>query len=333
MELSWWPVALAGFVALAVVAGLALLLPMSHAPRRLRPLANVDRLTRLPEYARAARARRASAVATVLMLTILFGAAVVAGARPVDVDTAESGRPEEVMLCVGQPADDPATATFLTYFADRLTSDPGTERIGLTSPNRRVVPLTRDHEYAADRFHRYAGREPADTFTPPVEYVDYARTVEDVLALCLTGFPEAETGAIPRRSVIYLGPSAFRTDGDRPGLFAADQVRDLADRAGAQVNVIALTDGTGAARDADAALAALTEHTGGRFFRQLPTGVGGGADQLTERLTAIRTAPPSSVPADSGLFTRLPGESPTAPLAVALIAAAVLSVALVVLRR
>ena len=122
------------------MVGLAVLLPMAHAPRRLRPLANVDRLTRLPEYARAARVRRASALATMLMLTVLFGAAVIAGARPVDVRTAEESQPEEVMLCVGQPATDPATATFLSYFAGKVTTGPGTERIGLTSSNRRVVP-------------------------------------------------------------------------------------------------------------------------------------------------------------------------------------------------
>lgn len=337
MELTWWPVAIAGFALLAVVVGLAVLLPMAHAPRRLRPLANVDRLTRLPEYARAARVRRASALATVLMLAVLFGAAVIAGARPVDVRAAEASQPEEVMLCVGQPATDPATAAFLSYFAEQVTTGPGTERIGLTSSNRRVVPLTRDYQYAAGRFNDYAGLEPASdeagSFAPAVTYVDYARTVEDVLALCLTGFPTDGPATAYRRSLIYLGPSVFRADGAEPGLFTADQVGDLASDARAQVNIVAVADPTESSRDADAALEDLVERTGGQFFRQLPAGVGGGADQLTTRLDAIRADPPPAVPADSGLFSKLPGESPTVPLTIALLSAAVLSVALVVLRR
>ena len=48
--------------------------------RRLRLLANVDRLTGLPEYRRAARLRTLSAVVAITLLTVIFGAAVVAAA-------------------------------------------------------------------------------------------------------------------------------------------------------------------------------------------------------------------------------------------------------------
>ena len=49
----------------------------------------------------------------------------------------------------------PPSAPSLRYFADQVNAF-GTQRIGLTSPNRRVVPLTRDYQYAAAQFGRYA---------------------------------------------------------------------------------------------------------------------------------------------------------------------------------
>ena len=59
------------------------------------------------------------------------------------------------MLCMGGPPTDPAVGATLRYFADRVKTF-GTQRIGLTSPNRRVVPLTRDYQYAAAQFNKYA---------------------------------------------------------------------------------------------------------------------------------------------------------------------------------
>jgi hypothetical protein len=334
IELTWWPVVIAGFACLVICIALAVLLPAARGTRRLRPLAHVDRLTSLPEFARAARLRYLSLLATMGMLVVLFGAAVVAGARPVDVRTAQTGQPEEIMLCVGQPVTDPATATLLSYFARRTTTDPGTQRIGLTSSTRRVVPLTRDYQYAAARFGEYAGAKDAqaESFDPQVPYVDYARTVDDVLALCLTGFPSTETATSHRRSLIYLGPSTFRA-ADDPGLFTGAQVQDLAARAGVRMNLIAVTDPTTSSRAADAALSAVADNSGGRFFRQPPSGLGGGPDQLTAHLDAILADPPPAMVSDGGLFNRRPGETPTIPLAVALVAGAVLSVSLVVLRR
>ncbi|MDT5218096.1 MAG: hypothetical protein QOF15_201, partial [Mycobacterium sp.] len=48
MDLKWWPVAAIGSACLVAVVVLAALLPMTAARERLRPLANVARLTRLP---------------------------------------------------------------------------------------------------------------------------------------------------------------------------------------------------------------------------------------------------------------------------------------------
>ena len=55
------------------------------------------------------------------------------------------------MLCVGEPIADPVTGDFLTYFAGQARTY-GTQRIGLTSANRRVVPMTRDYQYVAGKF-------------------------------------------------------------------------------------------------------------------------------------------------------------------------------------
>ena len=56
MALTWWPVAVVGFACLAVAVALAVFVPTKPSQRQLRPLANTTRLTRLPEYARVARA-------------------------------------------------------------------------------------------------------------------------------------------------------------------------------------------------------------------------------------------------------------------------------------
>ena len=82
MELTWWVVAILGCVALAICIAVVLLQPTQSERRRLRLLANVGRLTRLPEYRRAARLRTLSAVVALVLLVLAFGAAVVAAARP-----------------------------------------------------------------------------------------------------------------------------------------------------------------------------------------------------------------------------------------------------------
>jgi len=68
--LTWWPVAVAGFACLVVAVLLAALLPMEQVRRQLRRLANTSRLTRLPEYARVARARLLSMLVAVVLLVV-----------------------------------------------------------------------------------------------------------------------------------------------------------------------------------------------------------------------------------------------------------------------
>ncbi|SEH49179.1 hypothetical protein SAMN04489835_0462 [Mycolicibacterium rutilum] len=334
MALTWWPVAVVGFVCLATAVAMALLLPTEQTERRLRPLANSARLTRLPEYARIARARTVSMLVTIALLVLLFAAATVASARPSGVwwsmQPPDVG--DDIMLCVGAPVTDPATGEFLTYFAAQARTY-GTQRIGLTSTNRRVIPLTRDYQYAVERLgdaarvatlpddetlspaQRSAKRATVAAFTAPVTYADYAPTAADALALCLTGFPADDAPGDRRRSLIYLGPGDLRAPDDpRPSLFTDDQVTELARERGVQVNALVSSPG---------AIRTVVEETYGRYA---PIGA-----DLATQLDGIRAHPPEADRTATVAGYR--GDVPTIPLAVGVAVAALLCLSLVVLRR
>ncbi|MDO0973974.1 hypothetical protein [Mycolicibacterium frederiksbergense] len=237
MDVIYWGVAIVGCVALAACIAAALLPPRRDQPERLRALANTGRLTGLPEYARAVRRHTVTAAAAVAVLVLCFVAAAFAAARPTGLPAlnraAGTEQPEDIMVCVGAPGEDPAVNGTLRYFAEAVRGF-GTERIGLTSPDRRLIPLTRDYQYAAGRFAGYAQPQP---LVSSVTYTDYTATIEDVLAMCLTGFPEFDTEAPVRRSLIYVGPGTLDRDGG-PALFTPQRVRDMAADAGVQVNAI-----------------------------------------------------------------------------------------------
>jgi hypothetical protein len=333
MDLRWWPVVVAGLVCLAAAIALAALLPMEQVRRQLRPLANTTRLTRLPEYARLARTRALSMIVTLVLLVLLFVAAVLATARPTGWWWAAgtSGAPEDIMLCVGEPVTEQATGEFLTYFAQQSRTY-GSQRIGLTSPNRRVVPMTRDYQYAAGKFGDYknVARRQSDvdtakvaSFSPSVSYVDYAPSVEDILALCMTGFPSFQEKSNHRRSLIYLGPSMIRApDETRPSLFSEERVADMAGNAGIQINAI-----TTSAQDTTN-LRSLTESTGGQHFR-----FDSGSANLTAQMDSIRRNPPeAALPAETTVIGWF-GDSPIIPLVVAVVASTLMCLSLMVLRR
>lgn len=277
----WWPVAALGTLSLLGAVALAVLIPTRRAPGDGLALANTSRLTRLPEY-RAVLAARTRATAMVLtVLVVLFGATVVASARPSTTSTDDAEAREDIMLCVAEPAASEATGRVLSYFA-RQAGSYGVTRIGLTSPNRRVVPLTRDYQFAAERFGDYAqisqnpgAPAPAQPLTAPVAYTDYAPTVADVLALCLNGFPGFPAAGDTDRSVLYLGPGELRAPGDdRPSLFTDEQVADMARDAGIRIDALAT------AGRPTRALAAAADRTGGLFLRYDPAAVTAQLDQI-----------------------------------------------------
>jgi hypothetical protein len=318
MDLRWWVVVILACVALAVGIVLAVWRPVDTDARRFRPLANVERLTSLPGYVRAVRVKALTTAATLALLAVAFGCAVIAGARPTGLPTAaqdvESGQPEDVMVCAGAPADDPAMMAAMRYFAGHAATS-GTQRIGLTAPNRRVIPLTRDNQFTSARFGEYSG---APEFAPAVPYSDYAGSVEDLLALCLTGFPDFEEPGAQRRSVIYVGPGDLRGARDQqPALFDADRVRAMAQAAGAQVNVVLTGPGGNE-------LESLARETGGRSFP---------ADaDVTGALEEIRANPPPPTPDVAATVRAAAPDSPDVPLTVAILAVAALSLIPVVRR-
>jgi hypothetical protein len=333
VELSWWPIAIAGFTCMAIAVALAVLSPMDQVRRQLRPLAHTWRLTRLPEYARLARTRLLAMIVTLVLLVTVFGAAVLASARPTGWSwSAGSDVPQDIMLCVGEPVTAPATAEFLTYYAGEATTY-GTQRIGLTSPTRRVVPMTRDYQYAAGRFGDFArlaqdpdpaSRGKAAEFAPTVTYVDYAPNVDDVLALCMTGFPSFGEKSTHGRSLIYLGPSSIRApDETRPALFVDQRVTDMANQAGIQIDAV-----TTSPRGREASLRSITESTGGKFFYFEQA-----ESTLSADLAAIGDDPPTAALPGGAAVIGSSSDSPAIPLIAAVIASALLCVSLAVLRR
>jgi hypothetical protein len=326
VDLIWMVVAIAGCVALAVCIAAVLLRPMEGERRRLRPLANAHRLTTLPEYVRAKRMRTRTALVTMALLVAIFACATIVAARPTGLPTAARSLvgddPEDVMVCVGGPVADPTVGATLDYFADHVAGF-GTQRIGLTSLNRRVVPMTRDYQYAREAFATYAKdtdrRSDLGPFSPGVSYVDYAEAVDDVLALCLTGFPGFDRPSAQRRSLIYVGPGVLRAPDDpRPALFTSDRVRDMAAAADVQVNAVI----TGADSPA---LAALSRDTGGRSFTAEAS--------VANDLNVIRGHLPPATSSGEGAERRTPTDSPDVPLAIALLAAVALAAVPVVWRR
>jgi hypothetical protein len=352
VELKWWPVAIAGLICLGLAVGLAALLPMEQVRRRLRPMGHVNRLTRLPEYIRIVRLQFWSMLVAVVLLVTVFLAALLASSRPVGSRDFDTAHLDDIMLCVGAPVTDPTTAGLLNHFA-RQTADFDTERIGLTSASLRVVPLTRDYQYATDQFNRYAklaalqqavnARRPMpevqltelqagiDDFSRPLDYVDYARSVEDVLGLCMSGFPSFEQKTSHRRSLIYLGDSDVRRSGEqRPSLFSTAQIRDMAAAGGIQANVITKTAAQGS-------LQQLANGTGGRFEKyDTAAAVDASGDTnpaLAGILDRIRANPPTAAMASANTVAKGSWDWPNVPLVAAVVVSALLSISLAVLRR
>jgi hypothetical protein len=284
-------------------------LPVDAGRRRYRLLANVERLTRLPEYRRAVRLRLLSTAGAIALLIVAFTGCVLAGARPTGLPTisraASPAEPEDIMVCVAGPVDAGMIRSAMEYFAaqsDTFT----TQRIGLTAFDRRAIPLTRDYQYAKAQFSDHADTaEWADSIT----YADYAGGVADALALCATGFPSFERPAAQRRSIIYIGPAERRApDEERPALYSSNAISELLRNAGVQVNSIATGPDS-------ATLSSLGRETGGRTFS-------GGAN-IVAHLAEIRKHPPPTIAADETTELRSM-ETPDLPVAMALSAWTVL---------
>ncbi|MGZ4584030.1 MAG: hypothetical protein ACXVYI_06700 [Mycobacterium sp.] len=364
MELKWWPVVGIGLLCLAVAVGAAALLPMPRVRRVLRPLAHTDRLTRLPEYVRVYRVYFFSVLVTGVLALATFLTALTASARPTSVSSSrqafDAAHPEDIMLCVGEPVTDSTTAGFLRYYgayAKRMNPR-DTRRIGLTSTTLRVIPLTRDHRYVADRLGSLArlariqedvnkrkplpGNDRAEldagiqAFSRPVNYVDYAPTVSDVLALCMTGFPAYQANTEHRRQLIYLGYRSLREPSEaRPSLFTGESVRRMAEQRGVQVNAILRSDTPAPTTNDDDVLRATAEASGGRFLPYSPAAAAPTDTDpaLSHDLDQIAANAPEAERPGGAVMTSLSVESPETLLVACVVAAALLSLSSAVLRR
>ena len=363
MDLRWWALAIAGVLCLVTAGVAAWQLPVARAARRMRPLANVDRLTRLPEYVRVHRIYVISTAIAAVLMAVAFSGALLASARPQVQAAADDGfdaaHPLDVMVCIGQSVTDPTTADVLNYYADRAESFTS-QRIGVTSSSLRAMPLTGDHQFAvqrlryfaklaqiqqdlntnkavsdADRLELAAG---IDAFQRSVRYVDYVGGAEDRLALCMSGFSDTDSFSNRRKQVVYVGYASTRSPDDtRRPLFDAGTVLAMAQRTGIQLNAIARSDVTSTIPPDNDGLRSLVEATGGRFSLYNPAGTapgdgGGRSAVLTDDLDAISDNPPAAVLA-GGRQTQGSYDAPQVALGVAVVAVALLSCSLAVLRR
>lgn len=323
MDLTWWIVAIAGCVALAGCVGLALLWRHPEQSGGLLPLANTTRLTGLPQYRRARRRHTITAAVTMTLLALAFAAAAMTAARPTGLPSAnhhqDTVQPQDIMVCIGAPVTDAAVRTTLRFFSGTIGGF-GTERIGLTSANRRVVPLTRDYQYAIGEFSRYSLPPPQHDgprpFVAPVAYTNYTESVDDLLALCMSGFPGFPAKSAQRRSLIYIAPKTCPAP-DSPHLFDPDKVRDMA--LGADIQVNAVLSGA-----CDNGLTALARSTGGQSHS---------ADtDVPAQLRDISSHPPPDSSVPGGVISKS-RETPDLPLLAAIVAVMVLSVWTAVARR
>ncbi|ULN48921.1 hypothetical protein MI170_05980 [Mycolicibacterium goodii] len=360
MDLRWSWLLLVGVLGLLLAVIVAWRLPMAKMQRRMRPLANVDRLTRLPEFVRVQRIYLISMAVVGSMVAIAFLGAIIAAARPTKLASANDGydasHPRDIMLCVGQPVNDPTTADFLNYWAEKAKTSTNTS-YGITSQNLRPLPMTRDNVFAEQRMRYFAGlagiqqrldthqdvsveqklelSAGMDAFARPVDYVDYAPSLEDTLAMCLNGF--GNSSGAHRRQVVYIGYTKFRSDDEkRPSLLDRAQVLAIAQREGIQINAISRADVAQISEDGNDSLRALTSATKGRFdlYNPAGTGVADGDNELLDAdLDAVDENPPAPRYLGITKTSKRYFDDPTVPLTIAVVAALALSVGLGVLRR
>ncbi|EFV13519.1 hypothetical protein [Segniliparus rugosus] len=339
---------------LAVVLAAALLPMRRGAGKTLRPLAHVERLTELPEYARAVRIQRALVIATAVAVLATLGCALYAAARPLEVErSGNAGRehPDDVMLCVALPATNPVAAAFLAYYQKRAEAFTS-QRIGLTSQTLRVMPLTADHAFASGQLGRFAGlaklsaaaaegkqlteqetktlADGQDAFSRTVRYSDYQPNFIDTLASCVIGFPDHASPSGRRRSVVYLGPTDERPASGTRTAYSSGGLAQLVQEAKAQINIVQVAPGAGQGTQPQGVAKTETEVSGGKFFAFSdsadPASVAGALDQIRAHRPALTEGAEPEPPEREV-------DDPTLVLALAIGFATVLSLCLAVIRR
>jgi Ca-activated chloride channel family protein len=329
MELMfWWLIPPA--LVIAALAGWHAFRQDRQANVRRRPVANVDRLTALPEYQAALRRhRRWLAVAALAAITLVVSA-VAAAARPVELTTIQpEQRNRDIMLCLDTSGSmSSADAAVVQVFAELAKEFDG-ERIGLTvfdSSAIQVFPLTDDYGYVQEQLtlakDAFDGNPGSAGFLDGTWNGRGSSLIGDGLASCVNGFPDtgaAEAGeadADKRRSRSIVLATDNYLSGDP--IFTLEQAAALAKER--EVPVYALNPG-----DFDygpgpgqpgAMLRAVAESSGGAYYRlDSPEAVADIVRSVQEtEATAIKGAPQAVV-----------SDRPELPLTLALLSGLVLA--------
>lgn len=263
MELKW-PVVLL----LAVLGIAALVVLARRRPRRpqseLPYLARSFRLTELPEYRRAIRRYRRSAVAALALSAVLAIVLVLATARPVRTYTPHPPGGDtpfvDIMLCLGPDVslffgdDEKGVAALMNAMREQVDTF-ANQRFGLTHEFYRVIPVTADHRWVAQRLQAIADLAAADKAqreSMDLEIFERSGSgsgaqpnVVDTLAMCAMGLPSAGTENGRGRQIIYVGNTSVYSD---PGstsppkqIYDTDTLAKVVATAGIQVNTLVPT--------------------------------------------------------------------------------------------
>jgi hypothetical protein len=360
LELRWAPVFDVGkFLLMGGVLGAALLPLRGKAGTALRPLARVERLTALPEYVRAARIQRALLLVTTVSVLAVLVCVLYASARPLQTERAggsDQRHPDDVMLCVAAPVTSHMSSALLSYYqqeAAALADRPGSgQRIGLTSPTLRALPLTADHAFAAGQLRRFANlanlaaaaaagqqlteqqakdlTDGQDAFSRTVRYVDYQPNFIDTLASCVLGFPDHATPSSRRRSVVYLGPTDERPASGSRTAYSPGSLAQLTAEAKAQINIIEVAPGSGVGAQPNGVSKTETDISGGKFFAFSDTADPGA---LTGALDQIRANRPALAAGAEATPPEIKADNPSRVLGFAVGFATLLALCLAVIRR
>lgn len=355
MAVKWGLVLWIGAAALASVVLAGALSPLRRSAKTaLRPLANVRRLTALPEYARAVRIQRALLVATALSALAVLACALCASARPISARQAGGpghDHPDDVMLCVGLPATSPAASAFLSYYQEQTASFTN-QRVGLTSVSLRAIPLTADHAFVNGRLRGFAGLAKLssdaaagrqltdqevkdfaswqDAFARDVRYTDYHSNFIDTLASCVLGFPDHASPSGRRRSVVYLGPTDERPGPGARTAYSSGALAQLVQAAKAQINIIDVELDVSHGAQPQGVSKTETEVSGGKFFAVAESA---GPSALAGMLDQIRANRPALPAGAEPRPLEREADEPALALGLAVGFATLLSLCLAVVRR
>ncbi len=166
------------------------------------------------------------------------------------------------MLCVGQPVNDPTTADFLNYWAEKAKGATNTS-FGITSQNLRALPITRDSAYAEQRMRYFAGlagiQQKLDThqkvpveqklelsagleaFARPIKYADYAPSLEDTSPCAFRDSGPAAVLTAASSSTSATASSALTAKSGPPSMTSL-RCWPMAQRQGIQINAVSRAD-------------------------------------------------------------------------------------------